>query len=136
MQEGLQDLIVGGGGGWALTEVKGGARVKGAEPDQGQQDEAGSEQQDQKVEQQQEAQEGEVGLDSGAKEACEEGSGAFGTAPGQAPAGNPRADQAGRVRVTRGPAGPRISGQQYLRQPPGGAVTRLVLRLGGGAGGV
>lgn len=50
-------------------EVKGGAGVRGAEPDQGQQDEAGSEQQDQKVEQQQEAQEGEVGLDSGAKEA-------------------------------------------------------------------
>lgn len=70
--------------GWALTEVKGGACVGGAEPDQGQQDEAGSEKQGEKVEQQQEAKEGEVGLDSGAKEAYEESSRSFRAAPSQA----------------------------------------------------
>lgn len=55
--------------GRALTEVKGGACVGGAEPDQGQQHEAGGQQQGQQVEQQQEAKEGEVGLDPGAEEA-------------------------------------------------------------------
>lgn len=69
MQVGARALIPSAGG--ALTEVEGRAWVTGAEPDQGQQDEAGGQQQGQQVEQQQEAEKGEVGLDSGAKEACE-----------------------------------------------------------------
>lgn len=60
--------------GQALTEVKGRAWVRGLEPDQGQQDEAGGQKQGQQIEQQQEAKEGEIGLDSSAKEACEENS--------------------------------------------------------------
>lgn len=54
----------------ALTEVKGGAWVRWAEPDQGQQHEAGGQEHREQVEHQQEAKEGEVGLDSGAEEAC------------------------------------------------------------------
>lgn len=94
----LQDLIPSVG--WALTEVQGGACVRGAEPDQGQQDEAGSQKQGQEVEQQQEAKEGEVGLDTGAKEAYEERSRSFRAAPSQGPTENPRADQPSRVWVT------------------------------------
>lgn len=60
--------------GQALTEVKGRAWVRGPEPDQGQQHEAGGQKQGQQIEQQQETKEGEIGLDSSAKEACEENS--------------------------------------------------------------
>lgn len=71
--------------GQALTEVKGGAWVRGAQPDQGQQDEATGQKQSQQVEQQQEAKEGEVGLDSGAKEAYWENSRWVREAPSQGP---------------------------------------------------
>lgn len=68
---------VGSGGtvpsvGQALTEVQSRSSVRGAEPGQGQQDEAGGQKKGQEVKQQQEAKEGEVGLDSGAEEACGE----------------------------------------------------------------
>lgn len=66
-------------------EVKGGAWVRGAQPDQGQQDEATGQKQSQQVEQQQEAKEGEVGLDSGAKEAYWENSRWVREAPSQGP---------------------------------------------------
>lgn len=54
-----------------LTDVRGRARVRvrGAQPDQRQQDEAGGQKQGQQVEQQQETKKGEIGLDARAKEA-------------------------------------------------------------------
>lgn len=52
-----------------LTDVRARARVRGVQPDQRQQDEAGGQKEGQQVEQQQETEKGEVGLDAGAKEA-------------------------------------------------------------------
>lgn len=56
--------------GSALTQFQGRAWLRGAEPEQGQQHKAGSQQHGQQVEQQQEAKESEVGLDPGPEEAC------------------------------------------------------------------
>lgn len=53
----------------ALTQFQGRAWLRGAEPDQGQQHKAGSQEHGQQVEQQQEAKESEVGLDPGPEEA-------------------------------------------------------------------
>lgn len=55
--------------GQALTRVRGGAWVWGAEPDQGQQHKGGGQKHRQQVEDQEEAKKGEVGLDSGAEQA-------------------------------------------------------------------
>lgn len=60
--------------GQALTGVRGGAWVWGAEPDQGQQHKAGGQKHRQQVEDQEESEKGEVGLDSGAEQAYGENS--------------------------------------------------------------